>query len=454
MIPPPRSSKISTRNFIVVFLGILCILVPVRKKGLGLSVVGELLPKRHRLKAKVLQHNLVSSIQKSKHCRNSHSICAEDRYIIQWKGDGVEGYTSPFRHMEFQNAFAASSNRTNAIKFQDLDVNPSNEKQLLQLLRIEHAAADDDNDDDGGTNSIASRIYLAEASQRCASVRSIYHVLACGDSLEACGDEAASNFKISTFSSGSWCIRVKNLNSSMRSLEESTVLSSMSGFFQLLDGRVDLTHPQNLFHVWQGLSGNANDKLSPFLLTRQIATGFDLSFYKPNTRECVTSTPLDPIAAFIMVNAGRVSRDVHVLDPYAGSGSVLLAASAVAHNVVTIGIDRDETIHFPSIIKDFHHRSLTPPSGLIRGDFRNASIRQQAKKSALSATLSLSSESSSAFQGFDAIITDPPYGIRERLDSDPLLDLFRIIALENENDVRCTMQTQQHKGRFINRCRE
>jgi len=57
-------------------------------------------------------------------------------------------------------------------------------------------------------------------------------------------------------------------------------------------------------------------------------------------------------------------------------------------------------------------------------------IREQAKRRAHAQS---QGEEASFFSGFDAIITDPPYGIREKLESDPLIDLIHVIIKDSQD---------------------
>mmetsp|Transcript_61480 Transcript_61480/g.73037 ORF Transcript_61480/g.73037 Transcript_61480/m.73037 type:complete len:136 (-) Transcript_61480:611-1018(-) len=112
------------------------------------------------------------------------------------------------------------------------------------------------------------------------------------------------------------------------------------------------------------------------MILREVFCGFgELRRYDPNTRICVTSTPLKPIAAFVMANCGRVSSHSKVFDVCAGLCTTLLASAALAPGCRPVGIERakDYLVSFPDIEKDFSSRGL-PLLTLIRGDYRYPSI--------------------------------------------------------------------------------
>ena len=121
-----------------------------------------------------------------------------------------------------------------------------------------------------------------------------------------------------------------------------------------------------------------------------------------------------------MANVARVSREANeVLDMYAGSGATLMAASdLIGAGAVAVGVERgsERLVGFEEILEDFERRGLGRP-GLIRGDCREVGVRERAIEA-------------NGGRGFDAIICDPPYGLRERKDggSEPIVDLLKCVG--------------------------
>jgi hypothetical protein len=102
----------------------------------------------------------------------------------------------------------------------------------------------------------------------------------------------------------------------------------------------------------------------------------------------------------------------------------LLAAAMIVPDAQTVGIEiaHNGLVNRDDILKDFSIRSLTPPRKLICGDSTHASIRQQARAAV-------------GGQPFDAIISDPPYGIRESSsynEKSPLEGLFACIKQDHD----------------------
>ena len=144
------------------------------------------------------------------------------------------------------------------------------------------------------------------------------------------------------------------------------------------------------------------------------------------SRICITNTPLRPLISFSMANLAEIKSDSSILDPFAGSCSIPLAAASIEPTCKTVGIEISNAVRFENIIKDFELRNLNLPSALIRGDASDTLIREKARK---------------AIDGnaFDAIITDPPYGLRERIDihtDSPIVSMMKWIKEDRENGKR------------------
>jgi len=180
-----------------------------------------------------------------------------------------------------------------------------------------------------------------------------------------------------------------------------------------------------------------------------------ISAFAPNTRICVTTTPLPPVAAFTICNIALIRNEVvirgselhesihrrcNVLDPYVGSASTLLAAAHLSPKCQTVGIELAHSGHvnFDHIIQDFDAWSLTPLVALVRGNFRSKTVRDEARNSIRSGKHGEDYKYSAAF---DVIVSDPPYGKRERINDDstntdnnhaPLVDLFTAIRQDLE----------------------
>jgi tRNA G10 N-methylase Trm11 len=100
----------------------------------------------------------------------------------------------------------------------------------------------------------------------------------------------------------------------------------------------------------------------------------------------------------------------------------------IAPQLQTVGIDiaHNGLVNRADILEDFSSRHLTPPNELICGDSTDPSVRNQAKAAVDN-------------NPFDAIIADPPYGIRESMnynEKSPLEEVFVSIATDRDNGSR------------------
>jgi tRNA G10 N-methylase Trm11 len=377
--------------------------------------------------------------------------------LIHWRGEGVEGYSRQFRQIEFQSALAGvlevengdvAVDFVNALQYNGTELtNPlkvQGYNEAMQYLRLRSLNV-----------SISACI---QAAQRCALIHAVYEMIATTTSR---GDSSSENYDrlckaaegVDAFSdmrpggkhgNYSWCVRVRHYGSKRaneadekalsaikerrygaraRSLTlERRALVALTPVLGMLGGPVDLHHPDYKIYVFDGLESLSKEKFveeaTNLVLARRIATGArrQLTSIHPTSRICVTNTPLCPIAAFIMANVARVRINparggCAILDPFCGSGGTLLAAALVVEQrspsnndarvqLVGIEISHDGLVNRDNLRRDFQTRHLTEPVALLHGDSTRAEVRELARAAI-------------GHRPFDAILTDPPYGIRE-----------------------------------------
>ena len=104
-----------------------------------------------------------------------------------------------------------------------------------------------------------------------------------------------------------------------------------------------------------------------------------------------------------MANQARVGAGTLVLDPFCGSGSLLL--SSAHFGAATVGLDISEAeLSGGGVERNFAQRGLPPPELLLTAD-----------AAGLVTGAVLPAALGSRYANFDAIVTDPPYGIMEGL---------------------------------------
>jgi len=182
-----------------------------------------------------------------------------------------------------------------------------------------------------------------------------------------------------------------------------------------VQGPVDLKNPDVVYSFLEdwGQDGN-NLPPAPYHIffgrnigegQRQLIT--KLSIKK---RKFIGNTTMDPQLALLMANLGLVENGTFVLDPFVGTGSILIAAAEFKG--ITFGGDIDFlTLHAKSkpsrkgdkkrgddesMVANFRQYGLTGHYGdVIACDFSKSPWRP-------------------ALQ-FESVLTDPPYGIREAM---------------------------------------
>ena len=342
--------------------------------------------------------------------------------LIHWKGEFEKNYTVPFRQLEFVNALAAilQVTETPELNFINaLDCHPDLlfGKEQVQLYNeaMQYIIYNE---------TKIPRQALYKATQRCSLVHAIYQVVAMGKNHEELthnslvdSEETFADLQQTNGTSKSWCVRARNYgphalgrhSHKARSMTlEKKLLVTLTPLLSTFTGPVNLSHPDAKIYVFDGLLGDY-----PTVLARRAAVGPITSGISPRTRICITNTPLPPVAAYTMCNLARIQNGQTILDPYAGSCTILLAAAMIAPHCRTVGIEIAHDVDASAMVADFVTRGLIPPTAFLRGDCTLATMRHNARAAI-------------GGNAFDVICTDPPYGVRESLgiNVNPLNQLF------------------------------
>ncbi|KAL9251414.1 tRNA (guanine(10)-N2)-methyltransferase-like protein [Drosera capensis] len=170
-------------------------------------------------------------------------------------------------------------------------------------------------------------------------------------------------------------------------------------------GRVNLRNPQHKFCLMETDDYGSNNGLPPVVqktifFGREVGTAVRklLPMYQLKSRKYLGPTAMDAEMAFLMANQGLAAPGKLVYDPFVGTGSILVAA---AHfGAMTMGADidirvvRDGRGPDCNVWSNFKQYGLPEPISLIRADNNlppwHAGLQEV----------------------FDAIICDPPYGVR------------------------------------------
>ncbi|KAL0384519.1 UNVERIFIED_CONTAM: tRNA (guanine(10)-N2)-methyltransferase [Sesamum radiatum] len=170
-------------------------------------------------------------------------------------------------------------------------------------------------------------------------------------------------------------------------------------------GKVNLRNPEHRFCLMDNDDYGDNNGLPP-IVQRRIFFGREvgssdrkiLQTYQLKSRKYLGPTAMDAEMAFLMANQAQVKPGKLVYDPFVGTGSILIAA---AHfGAMTMGADidirvvRDGRGPDCNVWSNFKQYGLPMPLSLLRADNNLPPWRSGLK------------------EVFDAIICDPPYGVR------------------------------------------
>ncbi|CAN0892342.1 tRNA (guanine(10)-N2)-methyltransferase homolog [Linum grandiflorum] len=170
-------------------------------------------------------------------------------------------------------------------------------------------------------------------------------------------------------------------------------------------GRVNLKHPEHKFWLMETDDYGGNNGLPP-VVAKRIFFGREIGgsdrklipTYQLKSRTYLGPTAMDAEMAFLMANQALVKPGKLVYDPFVGTGSILIGA---AHfGAMTMGADidirvvRDGRGPDRNVWSNFKQYGLPDPVGLLRVDNNLPPWRPGLKEI------------------FDAIICDPPYGVR------------------------------------------
>lgn len=244
-------------------------------------------------------------------------------------------------------------------------------------------------------------------ANRSILVKGIYELWGEGNSYEEL-EEAINNYpddqKLPYLSSESkFRITVDTFGKVMSFAEQTDRIRSLS--YIPFKGRVNLRNPEHNFWLIETDDYGSSNGLPPVVRKRiffgREVGGADrklIPTYQLKSRKYLGPTAMDAEMAFLMANQALAGPGKLVYDPFVGTGSILIAA---AHfGAMTMGADidirvvRDGRGPDCNVWSNFKQYGLPSPVGLLRADNNLPPWRSGLK------------------EVFDAIICDPPYGVR------------------------------------------
>ncbi|KHJ95105.1 hypothetical protein OESDEN_04949 [Oesophagostomum dentatum] len=188
-------------------------------------------------------------------------------------------------------------------------------------------------------------------------------------------------------------------------------LQDIAGILPLDTAPVDLMNPFNTFTVLEEYRG-AHD-LNPYRLIfcRLIGHGQSRlkSLYDIKTRRYIGNTTMDPELAFIQSNVCSIKENDLVLDPFMGTGGLLLPAAEFGAYVV--GTEINYQIAKAVGKSSRHDMEMRAEDESVRANFEQYGTERHYLCGILA---DASWHDLWERPLFSAIVTDPPYGIREK----------------------------------------
>ncbi|XP_076456427.1 tRNA (guanine(10)-N(2))-methyltransferase TRMT11-like isoform X2 [Babylonia areolata] len=180
------------------------------------------------------------------------------------------------------------------------------------------------------------------------------------------------------------------------------------------EGSINLKTPEHSFHLleYYGHEGTKPPD-EPFWLYfgRWIADGQrdKIRQFHLQKRRFIGNTSMDAALSLIMANMGGVDRNHLVFDPFVGTGSLLVACAH--HGAYVMGTDIDYMLIHAKARPSRHNQKKREKDESVY-----ANLRQYGLESRYLDVLVADASRHDLWRSlplFDAIITDPPYGIRE-----------------------------------------
>lgn len=184
-------------------------------------------------------------------------------------------------------------------------------------------------------------------------------------------------------------------------------------FMETFESRPDLTNPKQIYCIFEMNEKSADglDLLSTeYYFGRHLSNSnrYNVDQFSLKRRTFIGNTSMDPLLSLIAANAAKVSPDSIAYDPFVGSGSLLVAAAYMGAFV--IGSDIDWLV--------IHGKSKPSRKGEKKrkdGECIRANLRQYNLETRYLDIMVSDITRRPLRESFkiDAIIADPPYGIRE-----------------------------------------
>ncbi|XP_014781948.1 tRNA (guanine(10)-N2)-methyltransferase homolog [Octopus bimaculoides] len=266
---------------------------------------------------------------------------------------------------------------------------------------------------------VPSEDNVKQLLKRTILVRSAYELWAEGKTLESLNERLA---KLSpeitepyTSADSTFKIVVEAFNKKIPPKEKLEKIESLPWTELGLKGKIRLENPDHSFYLLEFYEDETGShsalKPSSLYFGRFIAEGSrdQIRHYHLQNRCFIGNTSMDAGLSLIMANMGKAAKNKLVFDPFVGTGSLLVACAHFGSYVM--GADLDYLLLHGKARPSRHNQKTRDSNESIRSNL----IQYGVGHLYIDAIIADSSKHKLWRKNeiFDAIITDPPYGIRE-----------------------------------------
>lgn len=268
----------------------------------------------------------------------------------------------------------------------------------------DRAAALESSDDPTGESLLVVELKSREEAKKLASrailIKAIYEIIADGESYEALKQNLI-NLPIQDIVDGTtWKMELECFGRSYTHEVQLEKMHSLKGVPFLEKGKVKMKNPEKRLCIIEdvGILRKSTDNPRRVYFGEIVGEGSrDLIFkYNLKKRPFLGTTSMDPELSLISANMAKAAPSTFMYDPFVGTGSLILACAHFGAHVMGADIDvRTVRNQNPKmrVEANFEHSGLSQYlTGLFLGDNSKRPLRVNPI--------------------FDAIVTDPPYGIR------------------------------------------
>jgi len=288
-------------------------------------------------------------------------------------------------------------------------------ESILSMRKIPHVWVEKQTENPWLIISLPNESYVKDILNRTVMVRSCIELWAHSPSIDQVHEQLknlSSQVTEPYFApEKSFKITVEIFNKVISLPEKIEKIESFS--YLPIEGSVRLKNPDIVFYYFEffGLDpGRVPEKPLHYLFGRWICDSerHAVSKYSLKDRHFIGNTSMDPQLAMIMANLGQVQNGHLVVDPFVGTGSLLVAAAHFGGYVCGTDIHY-QTIHGNSKPTRANQKKRLPDEDIMKNMRQYNLVHRYLDVLVGDASRPVWSSK----VRFDSIITDPPYGIRE-----------------------------------------